>query len=68
MKKGVLRNFTKLTGKHLCYSLFFNKAAGLSKKGLRLRCSPINFAKFLEIPFSQKTSGQLPLHRVFLVF
>ena len=28
MKKGVLRNFTKFTGKHLCQSLFFNKAAG----------------------------------------
>ena len=28
-KKGVLRNFTKLTGKDLCQSLFLNKAAGL---------------------------------------
>ena len=28
-KKGVLRNFAKLTGKHLCQNLFFNKAAGL---------------------------------------
>ena len=28
-KKGVLRNFTKFTGKHLCQSLFFNKVAGL---------------------------------------
>ena len=27
-KKGVLRNFTKFTGKHLCQSLFFNKVAG----------------------------------------
>ena len=28
MKKGgVLRNFTKFTGKHLCQSLFFNKVA-----------------------------------------
>ena len=26
-KKGVLRNFTKFTGKHLCQCLFFNKAA-----------------------------------------
>ena len=25
MKKGVLRNFTKFTGKHLCQSLFSNK-------------------------------------------
>ena len=29
-KKGVLRNFTKFTGKHLRQSLFFNKNAGLS--------------------------------------
>ena len=27
-KKGVLRNFTKFTGKHLRQSLFFNKVAG----------------------------------------
>ena len=27
--KGVLRNFAKFTGKHLCQSLFFNKVAGL---------------------------------------
>ena len=29
MKKDVLRNFAKFTGKHLCQSLFFNKVAGL---------------------------------------
>ena len=28
-EKGVLRNFAKLTGKHLYLSLFFNKVAGL---------------------------------------
>ena len=28
-KKGILRNFAKLTGKHLCQSLFFNRVAGL---------------------------------------
>ena len=28
-KKGVLKNFAKLTGKHLCLSLFFNKVADL---------------------------------------
>ena len=30
MKKGVLRNFTKFLGKHLCQGLFLNKVAGLS--------------------------------------
>ena len=28
MKKGVLKNFAKLTGKYLCQSLFFIKVAG----------------------------------------
>ena len=28
VKKGVLRNSIKFTGKHLCQSLFFNKVAG----------------------------------------
>ena len=28
-KKGVLRNFAKLTGKHLCQGLFFIKVASL---------------------------------------
>ena len=29
-KNGILRNFKKFTGKHLCQSLFFNKVASLS--------------------------------------
>ena len=28
-KKGVLKNFAKFSGKHLCQSLFLNKFAGL---------------------------------------
>ena len=28
-KKGVFKNFTKFTWKHMCQSLYFNKAAGL---------------------------------------
>ena len=30
VKKGVLRNFEKFTGKHLCQRLFLNKVAGLT--------------------------------------
>ena len=30
VRKGVLRNFAKFTGKHLCQSLFLNKVAGRS--------------------------------------
>ena len=64
MKKGVLRNFTKFTGKHLCQSLFFNKVADLRlatflKKRLWHRCFPVIFAKFLRTPFLQNTSGRL---------
>ena len=67
MKKGVLRNFTKFKGKHLCQSLFFDKLAGLRpatllKKKLWHRCFPVNFAKFLRTPFLQNTSGRLLLN------
>ena len=59
-QKGVLRNFAKFTGKHLCQSLFFNKVADLRpatllKKRLWHRCFPVNFAKFLRIPFLENT-------------
>ena len=57
-KKSVLKNFANFTGKHLCQSLFFNKVAGLSlsacnfiKKETWHRCFPVNFPKFLRIPF-----------------
>ena len=48
-RKGVLKNFTKFTGKHLC-----NNCTGsvtLLKKGLWHRCFPVNFVKFLRTPF-----------------
>ena len=35
MKKGVLRNFSKFTGKNLCHGLFFNKFATLLKTLLK---------------------------------
>ena len=52
VRKGVLRNFTKFTGKHLRQSLFFNKVASLRpaillKKRLCHRC----FLKFLRTSF-----------------
>ena len=48
MKEGVLSNFAKFTGKHLCQSLFFNKVAGLRPL---VRVFPVNFVKFLRTPF-----------------
>ena len=67
-KKGVLRNFTKFTGKHQCQGLFFNKVTGLRpatllKKRLWHRCFLVNFVKFLRTPFLQNTSGRLLLDR-----
>ena len=54
-KRGVLRNFTKFTWRHLCQSLFFNKVAGQAcnfiEKRLWHRCFPVNFTKFLRTPF-----------------
>ena len=69
VRKGVLRNFAKFTGKHLCQSLFLNKVAGLRpaillKKRLWHRCFPVNFAKFLRTTFSKNTSGRLLLNRL----
>ena len=67
MKKGVLINFTKLTGKHLRQSVFFNKVAGLRpatllKMRLWRRCFPVKntfFTKHLwttasNVPIIQK--------------
>ena len=59
-KKGVLRNFVKFIGKHLCERLFSNKAAGLKpatllKKRLWHRCFYVNFATFLRTPFFYRT-------------
>ena len=52
MQKAVLKNFAILTGKHPCWSLFFNKVAciqtcSLIKKRLQRRSFPVNVAKFL---------------------
>ena len=59
-KKGVLKNFSNFTGKHLWQSLFFNKAPGvrpatLLKERLWHRCFPVNFAKSLTTTFLKKT-------------
>ena len=66
LKKVFLKNFTKFSAKHLCWSVFFNKVSGmrpatLSEKRLQQRCFPVNFVKFLRTPFLQNTSRQLLL-------
>ena len=62
MKEGVLKNFVKFTGKHLCQSLLLNKVAGLYpatllKERLWHRCFRVNFVKFVRTHFLQNTSG-----------
>ena len=57
-KKGVLRNFAKFTWKHLCWSLFFNKLAGLRPESLLKRDSDTGVFRwilwnFLRTPFLQ---------------
>ena len=41
MKNGVLKNFAKFTGKHLCQSLFFNKVTGVACNFIKNRDSGI---------------------------
>ena len=44
-KKGILGNFAKFTGKHLCKSRL--RPATLLKKRFWHRCFPVKFVKFL---------------------
>ena len=69
-KKGVLRNFAKFTGKHLCQNLVFNKVIGprpatLLKKRLLNRCFPVNFAKFLRALSYRTPLGTVALVNIF---
>ena len=51
-KKGVLRNFAKFTGNHLCQSLVFdNEACNLFKNKTLAQVFLVNFAKFLRTLF-----------------
>ena len=54
-KRGVLRNFAKLTRKHIRQRIFFNKVAGLRpatllQKSLGHRYFPVNFVKIRRTP------------------
>ena len=55
MKKSVLGNFPKFTGKHLCRVYFLIKLqarpANLLRRRLWHMCFPVNFEKFLRTPF-----------------
>ena len=60
--KKVLLKISQYSDENVCWSLFFNKVAGirpvtLVKQRLRHRCFPVNFAKCLRTHFLQNTSG-----------
>ena len=57
-KKGVLKNYPKFTGKHLCQSLY----STLLKKRLWHRCFPVNFTEFLKTPILKNICERLILH------
>ena len=61
---GVLKNFAKFTGKHLCQSLFFNKKEEdfLLTKRLWHGCFLVKCVKFLKTPFLQNSFGRLLLY------
>ena len=66
IQKGILKNFTKFPGKHLCQNLFFNKDAGLRLATLLKNrpwysCFPVNFEKFLGIPILKNICERLLL-------
>ena len=58
-KKGVLRNFAKFAGKHLCQGLFFNKVAGgacnFIKKETLAQVFSCEFCEISKNTFSYRT-------------
>ena len=65
VRKVILRNFPKFTGKHLCQALLFNKVEDSESETLA-QCFSVNFSKFLRTPFSQNISGRLLLDKTTL--
>ena len=59
VKKGVLRNFAKFAGKHLCQSLFFNKVE--TQKETLAQMFSCELCEISKNTFWQKTSGRLLL-------
>ena len=56
-KKGVLRNFAKFTGKHLCQRLFFNKVAGVE-----LQVNRTNYVRYLGIEVDENLNWIIYIH------
>ena len=64
-KKGFLKDFAKITGKHLCRSLLFNKVAGsvynFIKKETLAPVFPCEFCKNFKSTFLMQHPRWLPL-------
>ena len=50
-KNTILKNIAIFAGKHLCWSLVFNKVEKIVKMRLQHRCFSVNIVKFLRTPF-----------------
>ena len=59
VKKGVLKNFAKFTGNHLCHSLFLDKVAGqvcnLLKKKTLVQALSCKFCEIFKNAFFCRT-------------
>ena len=55
-EKGVLRHFTKFTGKHLCQSLLFNKVANYIRKEALAQLFSCEFCEIFKNTFSYRTA------------
>ena len=69
VRKGVIRNFAKFTGKHLCQSLFFNKVAGhVIKKEILAQAFSCEFCKISKNTFFAEhlwaTISKNPIHGI----
>ena len=72
IKKAVPKNFAILTGKYLCWSLFFNKVPSLGpatklERRLQHRCFPVNIAKSLRTPILKNICEWLLLNEMELL-
>ena len=57
-KIGVLKNFANFIGKHQCWSIFFNKVAGLkNQKETPTQVFSCEICEILRTPFLRNTSG-----------
>ena len=72
-KKDVLKNFATFTGKHLCQSLFFNKAAGQAKPATLFKKESLpqvfscEFCEIFRNIFSYRTLPVAASRRIFFV-